>query len=76
MRDLEAGDKDVRVQALLDLLRAGRLQEEFHGLSQIGEGLLDRGSLAHNIQLWTQSDITVSLTFKNSSECALIHFLL
>jgi len=73
MRSLEPGHKDFLVLAGLNLGGIGVLQEQLYCFPEIGSRLLDRLSLAGDIQLRTERYEEVAFPFQNRSEAALGH---
>src|SRR5262245_50762199 len=75
MRGFESGYKDIRVQALLDLLWRGRFQKELDGFPQIGGSLLHRSSLTGHVQLRAERHVEIALPFDDSGVGAGAHEL-
>ncbi len=59
MRGFETSDKDLRVEAALNLGGIGAFQKEFDGLLQIRGGFFDRLALAGHIQLRAECDLAL-----------------
>jgi hypothetical protein len=69
--DLKSRHKHFRMAPSFDLGGISRLEEEFDGLLQIRTSGLDAVALARNIELWTESNLSIALAFNNS--CELLH---
>ena len=58
-RDLDLGYEHLAMEPTSDLALIGRLEKQAKCLDKIRAGLLDRGTLARDIQLRTERDETV-----------------
>jgi hypothetical protein len=59
--DLKLRHKHFRMAPSFDLGGISRLEEEFDGLLQIRTSGLDAVALARNIELWTESNVSIAL---------------
>jgi len=60
------------MQPSLDLGGVSGLEEKLHRLDQVGTGALHRVPLARDVQLRTERDVAVALTFDDRRELSLL----
>src|SRR5215216_4124378 len=65
--NFQARDKDLGMQALGDLRWIGGFEEQFERFHEVIARLLDRASLARDIQFRAQRDIAVALALDDGS---------
>ena len=68
--DLYAGYVDLRAQPFCDLGRVRRFEEELQGLYQVALAVFHSVALAGNIELGTEGNVGISLSFDHRGQTA------
>ena len=72
MDGLEAGHKDFVMEPFGEFLRRRALEEQFNGLTQVGQCLFHGVALAGNIEFRAQRHVTVALALEDRCELAFL----